>query len=48
MLESNPRYYVSIADGIVICINDDHPEKVVFPIEVTEERIEICFNDEHL
>ena len=27
-----------------ICANDEHPEKVISPIEVTEEGIEICFN----
>ena len=47
-LDSSPRYFVLIDDGIVICVNDEHPEKALYPIEATEEGIEICFNDEHL
>ena len=31
----------------MICVNDEHPEKAEFPIEVTEEGIVICVNDEH-
>ena len=46
-LESRIRYFVSIDDGIVICVNDEHPEKASFPIEVTEEGNVICVNDEH-
>ena len=28
--------------------NDEHPQKAESPIEVTEERIITCVNDEHL
>ena len=35
------------AEGIKICDNDVHPEKVEYPIYVTEEGIIICSNDEH-
>ena len=35
-----------IKEGIVICVNDEHPEKE-YSIEVTEEGIVICINDEH-
>ena len=35
-------------EGIVICVNDEHPLKAEFPIEVTEEEIVICVNDEQL
>ena len=45
-LDMSPRYFVSIDDGIVICVNDEHPLKASFPIEVTEEGIVICVNDE--
>ena len=31
----------------MICVNDEHPLKAKFPIEVTEEGIDICVNDEH-
>ena len=31
-------------EGIVICVNDEHPEKAYSPNEVTEERIAICAN----
>ena len=34
-------------EGIVICVNDEHPLKALFPIEVTEEGIVICVNAEH-
>ena len=46
-LDMSPRYFVSIDDGIVICVNDEHPQKAFLPIEVTEEGIVICVNDEH-
>ena len=36
-----------IPDGIVICVNDEHNSKALFPIIVTEEGIVICVNDEH-
>ena len=35
-------------DGIVICVNLEHPSKALYPIDVTEEEIVICVNDEHL
>ena len=28
-------------------VNDEHPEKALFPFSVTEEGIVICVNDEH-
>ena len=34
-------------EGIVICVNDEHPEKALHPIEVIEEGIIIFVNDEH-
>ena len=46
-LNSSPRHFVSNDDGIVICACGEHPEKAIFPIEVTEEGIVICVNDEH-
>ena len=29
-----------------ICVNDEHPVKDEYPIEVTEEGITICVNEE--
>ena len=46
-LDSSPRYFVSIDDGIAICVNDEHPKKAPFSIEVTEEGIVICVNLKH-
>ena len=46
-LDLSPRYFVSIDDGIVICVNDEHPLKASLLIEVTEEEIVICVNEEH-
>ena len=36
-------------EGIVICVNDEHPLKAESPIEVKDEGISnmICVNDEH-
>ena len=31
----------------MISVNDEHPLKEEFPIEVTEEGIVICVSDEH-
>ena len=31
----------------MICSNDEHPEKELFPILVTDDGILIWFNDEH-
>ena len=42
-----PRLFLSIDDGIVICVNDEHPSKALSPIEVTDDGIMICVNDEH-
>ena len=42
-----PRLLVSIFDGIMICINDEHSLKAESPIKVTEEGISIRVNDEH-
>ena len=47
VLESIPRFLILNDDWIKICVNDEHPEKALFPIEVTEEGIVICVNDEH-
>ena len=33
-------------EGIMICVNDVHPEKASYPIEVTEEGIITCVRDE--
>ena len=41
------RYSWLIIDGIVIFVNDEHPEKAEYPILVTEKGIAICVNDEH-
>ena len=40
------RFFRLIDDGIDIRICDKHPLKACPPIEVTEEGIEICVNDE--
>ena len=32
----------------MIWVNDEHPEKELFQIDVTEEGIEMCVNDKHL
>ena len=40
------KLLLSILEGIVICVNDEHPQKAKSPIEVTEEGIVICVNDE--
>ena len=34
-------------EGIVTCVNDEHPEKAHWQIEVTKEGIEIYVNDLH-
>ena len=39
---------VTTEEGIDICVNDEHPQKAQFPIEVAEDGIVICFNDKHL
>ena len=46
-LELIPRLFLFIFEGIVICVNDEHPLKASFPIEVTEDGIVICVSDEH-
>ena len=47
VLNPIPRFLCFRKDGIDICANDEHPEKVQLPISVTEEGIVICVNDEH-
>ena len=35
-------YQIIYKEGIDICVDDEHPEKVECPIEVTNEGIVIC------
>ena len=48
VLDGILRYFVSINEGIMICANEEHPSKTSFPIDLTEEGINICCNDEKL